>query len=75
MTTEVVAKLERGRPRKYPWDEWLGRPETVLVRGVHYHCSQSTMTQNIRCAASHRKVRVRLVDTGTEIWIRVSNEA
>lgn len=57
--------------RKYPWEEWLGRVRTVLLRGVHYRCSQSTMCQTIRNNASRRGLRVRLVDTGTEILVEV----
>jgi hypothetical protein len=57
--------------RKYNWEEWFGRPETVLVHGIHYHCSQSTMSQTVRNNASRRGLRVRLVDTGTEIFVEV----
>ena len=57
--------------RKYLWEEWLSRPRTVLSRNVHYHCSQSTMAQMTRNAASARGVRVRLTDTGTEIVVEV----
>ena len=57
--------------RKYMWEEWFDRTDTILVRGVHYDCSQSTMAQTIRNNASQRGLRVRLTDTGTEIWIQV----
>lgn len=55
--------------RKYPWEEWFGQRRIVLLRGVHYRCSQSTMAQSIRNNASARGVKVRLRDTGTEIVI------
>src|SRR5271170_1492927 len=61
--------------RKYQWEEWFGRPRTVLLRGVHYHCSQSAMCQMIRNAASARYLRVRLEDTETEIIIEVGGGA
>lgn len=57
--------------RKYQWEEWFGRPCTVLLRGIHYNCSQSAMCQSIRNNASRRGVRVSLVDTGTEIILEV----
>ncbi len=57
--------------RKYRWDDWLGRPQTVLVRGVHYRCSQSSMCQSIRNNASQRGLRVRLTDNGTDILVEV----
>jgi hypothetical protein len=57
--------------RKYQWEEWFARDRTVLLSGVHYRCSQSTMCQMVRNEASRRRLRVRLRDTGTEIWIEV----
>ena len=59
----------------YPWEDWLGRPRTVILRGVHYRCSQSSMAQNIRNEASRRGVRVRVVDTNTEITIEVKDDS
>ncbi len=56
--------------RKYPWEVWFDRPHTVLVRGVDYHCSQSTMCQAIRNEA-RRKWRVRLTDNGDSIVMEV----
>lgn len=44
----------------------------MLLHGVHYHCSQSTMAQIVRNNASMRGVRVRLIDTGTEIVVEVT---
>ena len=60
-------------PRKYPWDKWLKQPHTVLLRGIHYRCSQSTMCQIIRNNASARGLRVSLLDTETEITINVTS--
>lgn len=56
--------------RKYNWDEWFSRDETIIVHGTHYQCSQSTMVQTIRNEASRRGIRINIVDTGTEIFIR-----
>ncbi len=60
-----------GAPRKYKWEVWFDQPRTVLVRGVDYRCSQSSMVAGIRNAASTRGVRVRLTDTGDSITIGV----
>ena len=60
--------------RKYPWEKWFGRSRTVILRGVHYRCSQSAMVQTIRNNASQRGVRVRVTDTDTEITIEVRSE-
>ena len=57
--------------RKYLWEKWLAHARTVLLRGVHYHCSQSSMAQTVRNNASARGLRVRLTDTGTEIIVEV----
>ena len=60
--------------RKYPWEEWFDQPRTVLLRGVHYRCSQSTMCQTIRNNASSRGVHIKLTDTDTEIIIEVKHD-
>ena len=57
--------------RKYQWEEWFSRPRTVLVRGIDYHCSQTSMSTATRNAASKIGVGVRLVDTGDKIIINV----
>lgn len=59
------------RRRKYAWEDWFSRPETIIVAGVHYHCSQSTMCQTVRNNASRRGLRVKLTDVGTEVLIEV----
>ncbi len=61
--------------RKYGWEEWFDRHgRTILVRGVDYHCSQSTMAQTIRNNASRRRLRVRLIDIGHAIILEVVGE-
>lgn len=57
--------------RKYPWDEWFGNKITVLVRGEDYDCSQSTMTQLIRNRGSQAGLKLKVIDTDTEIIIVV----
>lgn len=61
--------------RKYAWESWFGNPRTVIRRGVDYHCSQSTMAQTVRNNASARGIRVKVVDTGNELEIRVVGKA
>ena len=63
------------KPRKYQWEQWFEQPQTVLVRGVDYHCSQTTMSGMIRNNASRRGVRTRLIDNGDSIIIEVVNLA
>lgn len=60
-----------GRPRKYPWEEWLGCPRTVLVRGVDYALSQSSMIQAIRNRASLIGISVSVTDLNDSIIIEV----
>ena len=57
--------------RIYKWEQWLTAPRTILVRGVDYHCSQSTMAGMVRNNASMRGVRVRVVDNRDSIVIEV----
>lgn len=57
--------------RKYPWERWFSLSRFVLLRGVHYLCSQSTMAQTVRNNASTRGLRVRITDTSTEIIVEV----
>lgn len=59
--------------RKYPWELWFSRPRVVIVRGIDYDCSQATMVQSIRNAASIRGVGVGVQDKGTAISIEVRN--
>ena len=61
--------------RKYHWDEWLGKAKTIIRQGLDYQCSQSTMAQTIRNAASARGIRVKLTDTGCGFEIEVRKKA
>lgn len=60
--------------QKYDWDSWFGCGRIMLVYGIDYHCSQSTMAQTVRNNASQRGLRVRLTDTGHSIIIEVVGE-
>ena len=57
--------------RLYQWEEWFGRRRTVLVRGVNYDCSQSTMAQMVRNNATRLGVRVRVLDTRDAVVVEV----
>lgn len=57
--------------RKYPWEEWFKEKITVIVRGEDYDCSQSSMVQSIRNRATLAGLKVKVVDTDTEIIIVV----
>ncbi len=61
--------------RKYNWEDWFSRAEVIIVYGVDYHCSQSTMVQTIRNEASKRGLRVSVIDAGNEIYIGVRHGA
>lgn len=58
--------------RKYKWREWFDQREFILTQGEHYHCSQSTMAQVVRNNASKRGLRVRVMDTGQQIEVKVT---
>ncbi len=60
--------------RKYRWEEWFAKPRTVLVQGIDYNCSQSTMSQMVRNEASMRHLRVRVEDNRQSIVIEVKCE-
>lgn len=57
--------------RKYRWEEWFGKPRTVLVRGVDYHCAQAIMWQQVRNNAGMRGVKIHLRDEGDRIVIEM----
>lgn len=57
--------------RKYPWEEWFKEKITVIVRGEDYDCSQSSMVQSIRNRATLDGLKVKVIDTDTEIIIVV----
>lgn len=57
--------------RKYPWEKWFGDGFAVLLRGVDYHVSQSSMMQAIRNRASASGLKLEMKDTGTEIMFTV----
>lgn len=57
--------------RKYPWEEWFGRPRTVIRRGVHYHCSTVVMWQQVRNNGYARGVQFRLEEGPDSITIHV----
>lgn len=60
--------------QKYKWELWFVRDKTVLLRGVDYDCSQSSMVQSIRNAATRHGVRVHIEDEGDTITIEVKGE-
>lgn len=60
--------------RKYPWEEWFGKPRTVVRRGIDYQISQGMMYQTIRNNASMRRMRVHVEDIGTGMVINVLGE-
>lgn len=59
------------KQNKYAWDEWFVQGQFTLKKGVDYQVSQSTMHQTIRNNASQRGLRVSIIDTGTELIVKV----
>lgn len=61
-----------GSTSKYPWDQWFRGDHTILVWGVDYYCSQSSMVQTIRNKASSLGLRLEFQSAGvTEIKFTV----
>lgn len=77
-----IVIMVAGRPRaeeqrvrrKYPWEEWFDQSCFVLVRGVHYHCSQVSMAQMVRNRASAKGLRLRITDNGSSLTVEVTGE-
>lgn len=72
--------MRRNMSRKlYDWKEWFGatpdpdgRTRFVLRRGEHYVCSQTSMVQQLRVAATHCGVRVAVVDLDDRLSVVVA---
>lgn len=47
-----------GRPRKYPWDQWLDGSYWEIVRGEDFVCQLDSMTAAIHSAAKQRGLSV-----------------
>lgn len=48
-----------------------GHVRFTLVRGQHYKCSQSSMVQQLRIAATHCGVKIRVSDADNELNVTV----
>ena len=62
----------RGRPRKHDWDTLFRRSRFVYVRGRDYTCSASNMVQQIRNAASFRRLSITLDEANGVIRVLVT---
>lgn len=49
--------------RLYPWDLWFGERRFKVRRGRDYLCGAHSMAQQIRNAASKRRVNVTIVES------------
>lgn len=56
---------------KYDWDNWFDQDCFLLSRGGEYVCSQSSMVQNIRNAATKRGLKVQVEEDGNSILVQV----
>lgn len=59
--------------KRYPWDAWLSKRRTVLIRGIDYWVSHSTMAQMLRNNASYRGLSLQLQETDSGIVVEVRN--
>lgn len=58
--TEVLEEFptsHRGRPAKYPWDEWADGKVRRLVQGEHFPCSVASFRALVHKTASSRAAR------------------
>ena len=62
--------------RKYDFAAWFaatpdadGRTRFTLLRGEHYDCSQESISQQVRIAASHCGLRVSVVDMDDRVSV------
>ena len=56
----------------YEWDAWFEKDHFVLKRGSHYDVSQSSMSQQVRNAASQRGLGVVVMDQGSQLRVVVT---
>lgn len=59
----------------YDWDEWFALGGFTLVRGEDYVCSQSAICQQVRSAASNRKLSVSIVEADNAVIVEVLDHA
>lgn len=64
---EIIADLptRRGRPSKYPWDEWVDGKARVAQRGVDFDITTHAFISTLHQAAKARdgvKVRTKTID-------------
>lgn len=59
----MATNKEVGRPTRYDFDRRFRMRRFSMRRGRDYTTSQSSMAQQIRAAASRRKLSVTVVDT------------
>lgn len=64
--------LSKGRAR-FPWRDWFGRKELVLVRGYHWKGLAGSFTITLRKAAAihNKRVSIRVLADGEVLDVRV----
>jgi hypothetical protein len=67
--------MTRKNNAKYDWISWFARPRFTLRRGVHYHCSQTSMAGQVRNAATRLGVSVSIIDEGSALTVVVREPA
>jgi hypothetical protein len=56
--------------KRYNWPALFSQGERfTLVRGQDYHCSQSSIVQQLRNAASRAKITLHIEDLGDKVLV------
>lgn len=61
--------------RLYSWDDWFSKDVFTIRQRRDYHCSTSSMVQQVRNAASARGLLVEIQDLGHSILVKVHRPA
>lgn len=58
----------RGRPTKYPWDEWLNGQTWQLTRGVDFTLDDSSLRAAVSSAANKRNRQARVAKVSDDVY-------
>ena len=65
---------KRGRPPTYPWERWFSSGRFTLCKGVDFHHSSISMAQQVRQAASKRRLHIHLVESEMGLVVTVQGK-
>lgn len=55
----------------YDWGDWFAHRRFTLHKGMDYDCSQSSISQQVRNAASERGLRVSVIEGEDSVTVVV----